>query len=81
MAKPLVKFRFLDPRDEAKVFMELVAVTKVITLKEENTSVHIMPLESLKLLKRAEVEYEVLEELETYDALQALRSATTGQVQ
>ena len=78
---PLVKLKLLNPEDEEKVFLPLTRSSKVIAIKESSSKVLVVPKKSLDILEKAGVSYEVLEELEAYDALQALRGATTRQVQ
>jgi hypothetical protein len=75
---PMVKFKFTNPEDWEKVFMELGRASKVIMLKEDDSPVFIVPRKSLEILDQAEVGYKVLEEMQAYSALLALRSATTS---
>jgi len=77
----LVKFKFLNSQDEDKVFMDLLRVGKVILRKEDDSKVFIAPRKSLEILDREHIRYQILEELEAYGAVQALRSAITRQVQ
>lgn len=78
---PMVKFKFLNPEDEAKVLLELARASKVILLKEDDSAVFIVPRKSLEILEQTGVDYKVLEEMEVYSALLALRSAITRQIQ
>ena len=78
---PLVKFRLVQPEDESRVFLDLVRKGRVISLKEKDSSVFIVPKKNICILDQAGVAYEVLEEMEAYGAVQALRSAITHQVQ
>ncbi len=76
----MVKFKFTNPEDWEKVFMELGRASKVIMLKEDDSPVFIVPRKSLEILDQAEVGYKVLEEMQAYSALLALRSAITRQL-
>ena len=75
---PMVKFKFTDPEGLSKMSLELARASKVIMLKEDDSPVFIVPRKSLEILDQAGVGYKVLEEMQAYSALLALRSATTS---
>jgi hypothetical protein len=70
-----VKIKFLDPREEAKAFIHLVRLSKVVTLKEGETEVFIVPRKSLAVLDQKELAYQVLGEMGYDGVVQALRSS------
>jgi len=77
----LVRFKFVDPKDEAKVFLELSRTGSVVSVKEEESEVFIAPVTCLSMLNEAGVRYKILRK-ETLDStLQTLRGARTGQLQ
>ena len=72
-----VKIKFVDPGEEAKAFIHLVRLSKVVTLKEGEAEVFIVPRESLAVLDQKELSYQVLEEMGYDGVLQALRNPLT----
>lgn len=69
-----VKIKFQDPAEEAKAFIHLVRLSKVVALKEGETEVFIVPRKSLAVLDQKELAYLVLGEMGYDGVLQALRS-------
>lgn len=69
-----VKIKFLYPGEEAKAFLHLVRLSKVVALKDGETEVFIVPRKSLAVLDQKELAYEVMGEMEYDGVLQALRS-------
>ncbi len=69
-----VKIKFLDPGEEAKAFLHLVRLSKVVSLKEGETEVFIVPRKSLAILDQKELAYQVLGEMGYDGVIQALRN-------
>lgn len=76
-----VKFKFVNPEDERKVFIALIRQSKVVVVKDGDTEAFIVPKKSLAVLDQKEIHYEVLAELGYDGVIQALRSSLTSQIQ